>query len=143
LPSVSHPIRSQITAGSVYYYNDPELQSTYRHFCIVLNIDASKDTVIFLGYASHRISKVRERRKGFSNETLVEISPQQYSGFKKKSIVDCNIVLEKSINILANLFDQGKLKIEPVMGLRLVRLLRKGVIASDQVRPRIQELLRD
>lgn len=143
MPNVGHPIRSDITTGSVYYYADPDLKSTYQHFCIVLNINPSKDTAIFLVYASHRISKVRERRKGFPNETLVEITPNQYSGFDKKSIIDCNIVLERSINMLVNRFDQRKLLIKPVMDLRLVKLLRKGVIASNQIAPRTQDLLRE
>ncbi len=143
MPSAHHPIKSTIKAGSVYYFNDPDLNSSYRHFCIVVNIDPSKDTVIFLAYSSHRISKVRERRKGFPDETLVEIAPNQYSGFSKKSIIDCNEILERSIDMIASKFDQGKLEIKPVMDLRLVRILRKGLIASNQIAGRIKVLLKE
>lgn len=141
MPSANHPIKSTIKAGSVYYFNDPDLKATYRHYCIVVNIEPSKDTVIFLVYSSHRISKVRERRKGFPNETLVEISPSQYPGFSKKSIIDCNVILERTIDMIASKFDQGKLEIKPIMGLRLVRVLRKGLIASNQIADRIKILL--
>ncbi len=143
MPTTSHPIRSNITAGSVYYYNDPELRSTYPHYCIVINVDPSKDTVVFLVYASHKISKVRKRRKGCPNETLVEITPNQYPGFNKKTIIDCNHPLERSINMLVKLFNQRKLEIKTTMGIRLVKILRKGVIASNEVIPRIKDLLRD
>jgi len=143
LPILNHPIRSNITSGSVYYYNDPELKSEYSHYCIVVNVDPSKDTVIFLAYASHRINKVQKRRKGFSSETLIEITPDQYSGFDKKSIIDCNIVLERSIGVLVKLFDERKLEVRPVMGLRLVRKLRKGLITSNQIAERIKTLLKD
>lgn len=138
-----HPLKSTINAGSVYYFNDPAFKATYRHYCIVVNINPSKDTVIFLVYCSHRISKVRERRKDLSSETLVEISHSQYPEFSKKSIIDCNVILERNIDILANKFDQGKLEIKPVMGLRLVRVLRNALIASIQIDNRIKVLLKD
>jgi hypothetical protein len=35
------------------------------------------------------------------------------------------------------------LDIKPVMGLRLVKTLRKGLIASNQIAPRIKDLLKD
>jgi hypothetical protein len=143
LPRANHPITSDIKAGSVYYFNDPDLKSTYPHYCIVVNIDPTKDTAIFLVYSSHKISKVRERAKGCPAETLVEIAPNQYSEFRTKSIIDCNRVLERSIELLANKFDQGKLEIKPIMGLRLVRILRKGLIASDQIDERIKLLLKE
>ncbi|MBN2186368.1 MAG: hypothetical protein JW732_02835 [Dehalococcoidia bacterium] len=139
----THPIKSSIEAGSVYYYSDPSLKSTYPHYCIVVNIDPSKEGVIFLVHASHRINKVRERRKGCPKETLVEISPLQYSEFNKKSIIDCNEVLERDIDVIASKFDQRKLEIKPVMGLRLVRILRKGLIVSNQISPHIKSLLKE
>lgn len=143
MPEANHPIRSNITAGSVYYYNDPELGSTYSHFCIVINIDPSKDTAIFLVYSSRRLDRIRNRRKGYPAETLVEITPAQYSGFEKKSIIDCNVILERSIDTLVNRQKQGKLIIKPIMDLRLVRKLRRGLMASNQIADRIKALLKD
>ena len=137
----NHPLKSTIKAGSVYYYNDPDLKSPYSHYFIVLNVDPSKDRIIFLAYSSHKISKVQERRKGFPRETLVEISPDQYPEFSKKSIIDCNVILEKSIDMLANKFDQGKLKKKPLMGLRLVHKLREGAIHSSLVAEETKKLL--
>ena len=141
--SVDHPIRSGIEAGSVYYYNDPKLEATYPHYCIVVNIEPSKDTVILLVHASHRIKRVRERRRDCRKETLVEISPIQYPGFDKKSIIDCNGILERDKDTLADKLDQRKLERKPVMDLRLVRMLRKGLIASDQISPHIKDLLKE
>lgn len=140
MPTI-HPIKSDITAGSVYYYNDPDLKATYSHYCIVINIDPSKDAVLLLVHASHRISKVKERRKDCPNETLVEVSPVQYSGFDKESIIDCNGVLERGVEMLRRTLAKGKLVKKPVMDLRLVRKLRKGVMASDQVAQRIKDSL--
>jgi hypothetical protein len=140
--STIHPIKSDITAGSVYYYNDPRLRATYSHYCIVVNIDPSKDTDIILVHASHRIDKVKKRRKNFfPEETLVEISPIQYSGFGKESIIDCNDVFVRDVEMLASKLAQQKLVKKPVMDLRLVRKLRKGIIASNQVSQHIKDLL--
>ena len=141
MPEANHPIRSNITAGSVYYYNDPELGSSYSHFCIVVNIDPLKDSAIFLVYSSLRIDRVRNRRKGYPAETLVEITPAQYPEFEKKSIIDCNVILERSIDTLVNKRKQGKLIIKPIMDLRLIRILRRGLMASNQIAERIKALL--
>lgn len=137
----AHPIKSDIDAGSVYYYNDPRLHATYPHYCVVVNVSPLEDKTIILVHASHRISKVRERRKSCPEETLVEISAIQYTGFDKDSIIDCNEYLETDIEMLASKLDQGELEIKPLMGLRLVRQLRKGLIASNQVPQRIKDLL--
>jgi len=139
--STLHPIKSDVIAGSVYYYNDPGLKSTYPHYCIVVNINPSKDTVLLLVHASHRISKVKERRKGYPQETLVEIDPTEYPGFDKQSIIDCNDVMERDVEVLRRLLAQRKLVKKPVMGLRLVRRVRKGIIASDQVAQTTKDLL--
>lgn len=139
--STLHPIKSDVIAGSVYYYNDPGLKSTYPHYCIVVNINPSKDTVLLLVHASHRISKVKERRKGYPQETLVEIDPTEYPGFDKQSIIDCNDVMERDVEVLRRLLAQRKLVKKQVMGLRLVRRVRKGIIASDQVAQTTKDLL--
>lgn len=141
--SAIHPIKSDITVGSVYYYNDPGLKATYSHYCIVVNIDPLKDAVVLLVHASHKISKVRERRKNCPEETLVGISPIQYSGFDRESIIDCNDVLERDVDMLTRLLAKHKLEKKPVMGLRLVRMLRKGIIASNEVPPNTKALLKE
>jgi len=141
--SAIHPIKSDITAGSVYYYNDPRLRATYSHYCIVVNIDPAKDTDIILVHASHKIDKVKKRRKNCPDETLVEITPIQYAGFDKESVIDCNDVFVRDVELLANKLGQGKLVKMPIMGLRLVRKLREGIIASNQVSQHIKDLLKE
>jgi hypothetical protein len=141
--STADLIRSDIDAGSVYYLNDPRLQATYPHYCIVVNINPAQDPTIVLVYASHRIRKVKERRKNCPAETLVEISHTQYTGFDKDSIIDCNDVLETDIEMLASKLRQGKLQTKPLMGLRLVRKLRKAILASNQIPPRVKDLLKE
>jgi hypothetical protein len=141
LPSAYDIIKSTIQAGSVYYYYDEALKSSKQHNFIVININPSKGTVIFLVCSSSQIDKTRRRRKSFPSETLVEITPNQYPGFSKKSIVDCNHIFPKNINDIARMLSRNKLQIKPVMGLRLVRQLRQGVILSPAVANEVKMLL--
>jgi hypothetical protein len=64
------------------------------------------------------------RRKSCPSETLVEITPNQYSGFSRKSIIDCNYVYGRSIEEIAGMLSRRKLRVKPVMGLRLIKKLR-------------------
>jgi hypothetical protein len=141
LPSAYDIIKSTIQAGSVYYYYERALKSSKQHNFIVININPSKDTIIFLVCASSQIDSTRRFRKNFPVETLVEITPIQYPGFSKKSIIDCNHIFPKNINEIARMLSRNKLQIKPVMGLRLVRQLRQGVILSPLVANEVKILL--
>jgi len=134
-------IKSTITAGSVYYYREESFSSTHPHYFIVINIDPPSDAVIFLVCASSQIDNCRRLRKGLPNETLVEITPSQYTEFSKRSIIDCNDVFKRSIDEIAGMLSQGKLEIKPVIGLRLVKRLRQGVILSPLVENYVKKAL--
>lgn len=141
MPSAYDIIRSTIQAGFVYYYHDKTIKSSKQHNYIVININPSKDTVILLVCSSSQIDKTRKRRKYCPSETLVEITPNQYPGFSKKSIIDCNDVSERSIEEIADMLSRRKLQTKPVMGLRLIKKLRQGVILSNLISNEIKALL--
>jgi len=141
LPSAYDIIRSTIKAGSVYYYHDEIIKSSKQHSYIVININPSKDASILLAHSSSQINKTRKRRKYCPSETLVEITPNQYPGFSKKSIIDCNDVSVRSIGEIADMLSRRKLQIKPVMGLRLIKKLRQGVILSNQISNEIKASL--
>jgi len=134
-------IKSTITAGSVYYFHEKSIGSPKQHNFIVININPSKDTLIFLVCSSTQIEYLRKLRKNCPGKTLVEITPIQYSGFSEKSIIDCNHIFPKNIGEIARMLSKNKLQIKPVMGLRLVKQLRQGVILSPQVANEIKMLL--
>ena len=126
-------IKSTIRTGAVYYFQENTFGSDEPHFFIVMNVDPLNDTVIYLLCSSTRIDIVRQRRWNCSNETLIEISPKEYEGFTRRSIVDCNEVYEKSIDMLINKLSKGELKVKPEMNGKLVEKLRQGVFYSDVV----------
>ncbi len=141
MPSAYDIIKSTIQAGSVYYYYEKALKSPKQHNFIVININPSKDTVILLVCSSTQIDNTRRLRKHCPSETLVEITPNQYPGFSKRSIIDCNYVFEKSIDEIGDIHFRKKLQTKPVMGLRLVKKLRQGVMLSNQISNQIKALL--
>ncbi len=143
MPDTYHArrIKSTIEAGSVYYYHEKSIDSPKQHNFVVINIDPPKDTLIFLVCSSTKINHFRKLRSNCPDETLVEITPTQYSGFSEKSIIDCNDIFQKGIDEIARMFSKNKLQIKPVMGLRLVRKLRQGVILSPLVANEIKTLL--
>jgi hypothetical protein len=134
-------IKSSIVTGSVYYFYERSIGSPKQHRFIVLNIDPPKDPVIILVCASSQIRYFKSLRSNCPSETLIEITPLQYSGFTKNSIIDCNDVFLKSISEIARMLSKGKLQEKPIMGIRLIRKLRQGVILSTLVDKEIQLLL--
>ena len=134
-------IRSTIKPGSVYYFPEETFSSPDAHYFIVLNTKPLTDTILILVWARSNISKVRKRRHMCPEETLIKITPRQYSGFSKKSIIDCNRVIEKTIEQLVEKLSEGKLRMKPEMDIALVNRLKKGVMRSTLIEQRIKIML--
>ncbi len=143
MPDTPHQrhIKETIQPGSVYYYHKSSINSSKQHNFIVLNVDPSKDSVIVLVCSQSNIQNVKKIRNNCPPQTLIEITPNQYSGFTKNSIIDCNSVFEGSIEKIADILAEGKLQTKPVIGLRLVKKLRDGVILSPIAEKRFKILL--
>jgi hypothetical protein len=136
-------IKSTITAGSVYYYHESGLGSPKQHNFIVINIDPAKEKVLFLLCCTSQVDSRRKMRSGFPPETLVELTPLQYSILSKDTVVDCNDVLEHTIEEIARMFSRKKLEERPPLDIRLVKKLRQGVILSPIVDKWIREAIKE
>ena len=134
-------IRGTIRAGSVYYFPHESFSSPEPHYFVVINIDPTIDEVILLICASSKIASVKSQWRNCPDETFVVISPHQYSGFKSISILNCNYVIEQSIDQLVERLSNEQLKLKPEMSIELVEQLRQGVIISPTVSGRIKGLL--
>lgn len=131
-------IRASIKPGSVYYFPDAGLKSTEPHYFVVINRKPLTDTVLLLVCASSQVEKVNRRREGCAPETLVQVSPAEYSGFTRMSVVDCNYVFERSTNQLVEKLTNGNLRLEAEMNSSLVERLRNGVFKSKLVAERVK-----
>ncbi|KAB0671126.1 hypothetical protein F6V30_00600 [Oryzomonas sagensis] len=72
--------------------------------------------------------------------TTVEIDPNTYNDFRVLSIVDCNVVFEKSINELAQKYASGQLRFKSDMPMEVVERLRAAVTESVIVEDYIRDM---
>ena len=93
-------LRLGLRAGSVFYFQSRELTSEKPHFFVVVNRDPLRSELLLLTIVTSNIPDVRTRNRS-RMETVVEITPREYSEFTKHSAIDCNVVLEKPLAELA------------------------------------------
>jgi len=136
-------ILASIRTGSVYYFEEESFPSREPHYFIVLNKNPRTDSLLILVCASSQVEKRKEiaKRLGFSPETLVVISPSDFSLFKKQTIIDCNRALEKTSQSLIEKLEQGKLKIcTELVPSSIVEKLIKGVLAARKYQKKSSKL---
>lgn len=139
-------IKATIRPGSVYYIKHEAItHSEDFHYFIVINLDPINEDAIILVCSTTRKYKVAIRypQTKFPPETLIKITPDEYSGFSYTSIIDCNQVYPDSINGLINRLAGGNLILKPEMDVALVERIRLGVLASPRTSEEVKELLRD
>ncbi len=134
-------IRASIRPGSVYYFPHEEFVSPEPHFFVVINIDPITEKVILLVCSSSKIETVKRRNKNNPPKTLVEVSQDQYPDFTCDSIFNCNNIYPESIESLVERLSSKKLKLKAEMDVALVKQLRRGVLASRLISPKIKEQL--
>lgn len=108
---------------------------------VVLNNNPQTDEYVLLVCGQSKILNVKRLRSNCSTETLVVITPNQYSEFSVDTIFDCNNLFPQSINNIARKYDNEELIVKPELDYVLVELLRQGVLASRLVEQRFKNIL--
>jgi hypothetical protein len=100
-------IKLSLRPGTVYYFEHRELTSGDPHFFVVLNSDPLSQQVLLMSVFTSKVDNQlrRNRRAGHAEETLVKISPSDYSELNVESCVNCNKVFSKP---LAELISQWR-----------------------------------
>jgi hypothetical protein len=127
--------------GSVFYFSEEELSTTEPHFFIVINLSPRSQQIFILAVSSSKVSKSFKRRSDVSSETLVLVSPDEYQGFTRESIIDCNRVFQKSVNEIREKHRKGRLKSKPPFPEKLLKRIVDGVKKSKLIENKIKELL--
>ena len=107
----------------------------------MVNKNPFSESLLILVCASSRIEIVKDRRKTCPPESLLEITPDQYGDFRVDSIIDCNYVLEKSIDQIIEKLREGQLVLKSEMDIDIVERLRNGILSSPVIEKRIKETL--
>ncbi|MCK4981915.1 MAG: hypothetical protein KAS17_03275, partial [Victivallaceae bacterium] len=76
--------------GTVYYFQHRDLKSAESHYFVVINPNPLNNHLLVLGVFSSQIESTKLRRRNLPPDTLVEISPQEYTELDLDSIIDCN-----------------------------------------------------
>lgn len=135
-------IKATMVPGAVYYFDDKQLSSSAPHFFIILNNSPSTDQLLVLVCSSSQIAKVRARNINNPPETLVEITPAEYSDFTKVSIVDCNTVFLRTVNDLIKKYELNQLKLKSQIPQDIFEKLKSGVLASNMIPESQKRILR-
>ncbi len=131
-------LRATIRPGSVYYFRHESFSSLEPHYFVVINIDPTTDDVVLLLCASSAGHSVGTN---CPRETFIQIGPSQYPGFRSASVLNCNHVIEQTIEQLVARLSNRTLELKTEMDIRLVEQLRKGVLVSPLVANRIKTQL--
>jgi hypothetical protein len=97
--NIPFDITLSLRSGTVYNFEHREFHSVEPHFFVVLNSDALSQQVLLMSVFTSKVEKqIRGiKRAGHADETLVEISPSDYSELSVESCVNCNKVFSKPL----------------------------------------------
>ena len=138
-------ILATIETGSVYYFKEEKLSSDEPHYFVVLNKNPQTEEFLILVCASSQVERRKQiiKQLGIPSETLVTISPSEYSSFSKDTVIDCNRVFEKTLQIIVEKLKQDELKVcRDVMSDVILQKLTAGILVSPQVSGNIKNMLK-
>lgn len=133
-------LRAGLRAGSVFYFRSRELTSREPHFFIVVNREPVRTKLLLLTIVTSNIADVR-RRNRTRMETVVEITPSEYSEFTRLSAVDCNVVLEKPLAELAGMIRRKEVRYHRDLPPNIFEKIRGAVLASSLVADELKDML--
>ena len=133
-------LRLGLRAGSVYCFQSRELSSGEPHFFVVVNRDPITTKLLLLTIVTSKIEKVHTRNRE-RPDTVVEISPKEYSEFKVLSAVDCNVVLEKPLSELVGLVRRKEVRYHKYLPPELLAKIKVAIQISPLVADETKLLL--
>lgn len=135
---------SDLYRGIVYFAQHREVTSPKPHYLIVLNANPDSSEIIVFGVITSGVEQARKRARitGECDETIVELSPEDYAPLDHLSAVDCNspVKLHKweFEACMGQLNAQRRSDVSPEICDAIVR----GVLASRRVSEKIKKALR-
>jgi len=125
-------IEATLRQGAVYYmtWDGDGFSSTEPHYFVVLNVSPEPEKPILVVCAVSDIEKTKKRTKylGFSEDTLVIVTPSDCPFLTHDSVFDCNFAKRTEMEKLVSKLRKGE-----------IRKLSADVTISDQVIKRLVE----
>ena len=135
-----------IEQGSVFNFHmeveGTNRQSKNRYF-VVLNRNPKTDMALILVTSTTQVAKRKEfvQRAGISEQTIVSVSPKEYSIFTTESAFNCNDVIEVGMSdLIQKVEDDGSMNYPKLPDSILAKLI-VGINKSPRISPAIKKLL--
>jgi hypothetical protein len=133
-------LRLGLRAGSVFYFQSRELTSEKPHFFVVVNREPLRSQLLLLTIVTSNIADVRTRNRN-RMETIVEITPSEYSEFKLHSAIDCNVLIEKPLSELGGMVKRKEVRYHRDLSAEIFTKIRSAILASPLVPDELKEML--
>ena len=133
-------LRVGLRPGSVYYFRSRELTSERPHFFIVVNRDPIGSQLLLLTIVTSNIADARTRNRS-RLQTIVEITPAEYREFKVRSVVDCNVVLEKPLSELSGMVRRNEVRYHCDLPAEIFAKIKTAILASPLVPDELKQML--
>ena len=129
--------------GVVFFIQHREVTSNKPHYLVVLNPDPGRDELVVFGVITSGIANAKKRVEinGENPETLVILTPLDYSELEHESVIDCNSPVKYSKWEFEQAFGQLNSKRKSNMPVSICEEVIKGISLSKQVPPRIKKIL--
>lgn len=137
-------LAAALRQGAVFYMRHRDVgRGKEPHNCIVMNAEPGSDEVLILTIISSQTDMIVRRAgvQGQSPDTLVRISPSDYSPLTVDSVVDCNSPQRESLFSLQTEAKAGMVKERPPIPPAILRKIIDGMKASKLVRPAYKAML--
>lgn len=133
-------LRTGLRAGSVFYFQSREPTSAEPHFFVVVNAEPLRTELLVLTIVTSNLTDVRTRNRT-RMQTVVEITPADYSEFTLHSAIDCNAVFEKPLSDLAGMVRRKEVRFHRDLPPIIFAKVRAAVLASPVVADELKEML--
>lgn len=136
-------IKSTVRSGSVFSFNEESFGCDKNHCFIVLNHQPLSDELLLLVWARTLSIKMFSHMEssGLPYDTFVDITGQ-YDWSKNPTVINCNQLIEKSIDSLVNKLEKKQLRMVGLINNNTLIKLREGAIKSPTVERHIRKKLR-
>jgi hypothetical protein len=138
---VSPLLKLTLRQGSVYYLQHRDLTSPEPHYLVVVNSSPLKSPVLVFGVVTSKVELKRKRIEyaKLPPETLVLISPSEYSELRVESAIDCNNPRKMSIEELDTVCAYSRKCID--IPAEICTKILEGIMKSPMVDVSTKEML--
>lgn len=125
---------NELKIGNIYLFIKHKLKSTEEpHYFIVMG--KSDGELVLFSCCTKRLETILRHNKisGTSNDTIVEIKPDENNKLPKDTYINCNSVIPHTIDELYSLSQKGHMKYQGCINQNQIVKIQKGINISKQV----------